>query len=152
MRSTITKVNIEHLEKVIKKFLRNVFTLTIVSMATVELMIGYSNNVKHMNSQKKWNLFPFGNTDLKQVLMKRRSTYINIRTSQLQSQITAYMKLYLFTFFFIITIITILIIYLIIHFFSYVYFYSMYLLYGIYILYKLMSISCILFYCLSFFP
>ena len=51
--------------KVIKKFLRNVFTLTIVSMATVELMIGYLNNVKHMNSQKKWNLFPFGNTDFK---------------------------------------------------------------------------------------
>ena len=63
--SAIIKVNIEHLEKVIKKFLRNVFTLTIVSMATVELMIGYLNNVKHMNSQKKWNLFPFGNTDFK---------------------------------------------------------------------------------------
>ena len=38
--STITKVNIEHLDKVTKKFLRNVFTFTIVSMATVELMIG----------------------------------------------------------------------------------------------------------------
>ena len=51
--STITTVNIEHLENVIKKFLRNVFTLTIVSMATVELMIGilwFLNNVKHMSS------------------------------------------------------------------------------------------------------
>ena len=38
--STITKVNIEHLEKVARKFLRNVFTLAIVSVATVELMIG----------------------------------------------------------------------------------------------------------------
>ena len=38
--STITKLSIEHLEKVTKKFLRNVFTLTIVLMATVELMIG----------------------------------------------------------------------------------------------------------------
>ena len=38
--STITKVNIEHLEKVTKRFLRNVFLLTIVLMATVELMIG----------------------------------------------------------------------------------------------------------------
>ena len=33
-------VNIEHLEKVTKRFLRNVFLLTIVLMATVELMIG----------------------------------------------------------------------------------------------------------------
>ena len=33
-------VNIEHLEKVTKRFLRNVFMLTIVLMATVELMIG----------------------------------------------------------------------------------------------------------------
>ena len=38
--STITKVNIEHLEQVTKKFLSSVFTLTIASMATVELMIG----------------------------------------------------------------------------------------------------------------
>ena len=40
--STLIKVNIEHLEMVSKKFLRNVFTLTIVSMATAELklMIG----------------------------------------------------------------------------------------------------------------
>ena len=30
----------EHLERVTKKFLRNVFALTIVSMATVELIIG----------------------------------------------------------------------------------------------------------------
>ena len=36
---TITKVNIAYSEKVTKRFLRNVFTLTIVSMATVELMI-----------------------------------------------------------------------------------------------------------------
>ena len=33
--STITKVNTEHLEKVTKTFLRNVFLLTFVSMATV---------------------------------------------------------------------------------------------------------------------
>ena len=33
-------VNIEHLEKVTKRFLRNFFLLTIVLMATVELMIG----------------------------------------------------------------------------------------------------------------
>ena len=38
--STILKVNIEHSERVTEKFLRNVFTLTIVPMATVELMIG----------------------------------------------------------------------------------------------------------------
>ena len=37
--STIAKVNIEHSGKVTKKFLRNVFTLTFVSMATLELMI-----------------------------------------------------------------------------------------------------------------
>ena len=51
--STITKVNIEHSEKVTKKFLRSVFTFTIVTMATVELMIGilsFLDNVKHMNS------------------------------------------------------------------------------------------------------
>ena len=35
-----TKVNIEHLEKVAKKFHRKVFTLTFVTMTTVELMIG----------------------------------------------------------------------------------------------------------------
>ena len=38
--STILKVNIEHSETVAEKFLRNVFTLTFVPMATVELMIG----------------------------------------------------------------------------------------------------------------
>ena len=38
--STTLKVNIEHSERVTEKFLRNVFTLTIVPMATVELMIG----------------------------------------------------------------------------------------------------------------
>ena len=38
--STITKVTVQHLEKVTKRFLRNVFMLTIVLMATVELMIG----------------------------------------------------------------------------------------------------------------
>ena len=38
--STITKVTIQHIEKVTKRFLRNVFMLTIVLMATVELMIG----------------------------------------------------------------------------------------------------------------
>ena len=38
--STITKVNIEYSEKVTKNFLRNIFMLTIVLMATVELMIG----------------------------------------------------------------------------------------------------------------
>ena len=38
--STITKVNIEHLEKVAKTFLRNVFTRSIVSINTVELIIG----------------------------------------------------------------------------------------------------------------
>ena len=51
--SAITKVNIEHSEKVTKKFFRNVFTLTIVSMVTEELMIGilcFLNNVKHMSS------------------------------------------------------------------------------------------------------
>ena len=51
--STITKVNIEHSGKVTKKFLRSVFTLTIVAMATAELMIGilcFLNNVKNMNS------------------------------------------------------------------------------------------------------
>ena len=51
--STITKVNIEHSEKVTKMFLRNVFTLTIVSMVTLELMIGnlsFLNNVKHVSS------------------------------------------------------------------------------------------------------
>ena len=37
--STITKVNIGHLEKVTKKFLRNFFPLTIVLVATVELTI-----------------------------------------------------------------------------------------------------------------
>ena len=50
--STITKVNIEHSEKVTKKFLKKVFTLTIGSMAIVELMIGilwFLNNVKHMS-------------------------------------------------------------------------------------------------------
>ena len=36
--SIIIKVNIEHSEKV-NKFLRNILTLTIASMATVELMI-----------------------------------------------------------------------------------------------------------------
>ena len=36
---TIAKVNIEHSRKVTKKFPRNAFTLTIVSMAIVELMI-----------------------------------------------------------------------------------------------------------------
>ena len=49
----ITKVNIEHLEKVIKKFIRNFFTLSIISMATVEFMIGvlwFLDNVKHMSS------------------------------------------------------------------------------------------------------
>ena len=37
---TIIKVNIERLERVIGKFLRNYFTLTIVSMAIVALKIG----------------------------------------------------------------------------------------------------------------
>ena len=36
------KVNTERLEKVIKKFLRNYFTLTIVLMAIVALKIGIS--------------------------------------------------------------------------------------------------------------
>ena len=36
----IIKVNIEHLEMVVGKFLRNHFTLTIVSMAIVELKFG----------------------------------------------------------------------------------------------------------------
>ena len=40
-RSTITKVNIEHSEKITKKILRNVFTLAIVSIATGELMTGF---------------------------------------------------------------------------------------------------------------
>ena len=36
----IIKVNIEHLEKVIEKFLSNYFTLTIVLMAIAGLKIG----------------------------------------------------------------------------------------------------------------
>ena len=58
--STITTANIEHSEKVTVKF------LTVVSMATVELMIEslcFLNNVKHINSWKKEN--PSGNTELK---------------------------------------------------------------------------------------
>ena len=53
-------------EKVTQKFLRNGFTLSIVSMATEELMIGilwFLNNVKHMSSLKKKKTF--GNTGLK---------------------------------------------------------------------------------------
>ena len=38
--STIAKVKIAHSEKVTKKFFRNVFMLTFVSMTIVELMIG----------------------------------------------------------------------------------------------------------------
>ena len=38
--STIAKVKIEHSEKVTKKFFKNVFMFTFVSMARVELMIG----------------------------------------------------------------------------------------------------------------
>ena len=41
----IIKVNIERLERVIAKFLRNYFTLAIVSMAIVAL-----KNAKHMRS------------------------------------------------------------------------------------------------------
>ena len=37
---TIINVNIEHLESATRQFLRNVFMLTVVKMATVELMIG----------------------------------------------------------------------------------------------------------------
>ena len=50
---TIIKVKIKHSGRVTKKFFRSVFTLTIVSMATVELVIGilsFLNNVKHMDS------------------------------------------------------------------------------------------------------
>ena len=57
---TITKVNTEHSEKVTKKFFRNVFTLTIASIATVEVMIRilcFLNNVKHMSSLKKGKPF-----------------------------------------------------------------------------------------------
>ena len=64
--STIAKVKIAHSEKVTKKFFKNVFMLTFVSMARVELMIGilwFLNNVKHMRSWKKEK--PFGNTGLK---------------------------------------------------------------------------------------
>ena len=56
----------EHSEKITKKFLRNVFTFTVVSIATVEFMIGilcFLNNLKHMNSGEKEK--PFGNTNLK---------------------------------------------------------------------------------------
>ena len=38
--SSIIKVHIEHLERLTEKFLRKVFRLTIVLMATVEMMIG----------------------------------------------------------------------------------------------------------------
>ena len=36
----LNRVNIEHSERVTKKLLRNVFMLTVVLMATVQLMIG----------------------------------------------------------------------------------------------------------------
>ena len=65
---TITTVNIEHLEKVTKKFLRNAFTLTIVSMATLELMI------RILWLWTMWNTWA-----VKRKRVKRRSTYINIR-------------------------------------------------------------------------
>ena len=38
--STVAKVNTEHSGKVTKRFLKNAFTLTLVSIATVEMMIG----------------------------------------------------------------------------------------------------------------
>ena len=37
---TTTEINLEHSEKVTKKFFRNILTLTIVLMATVKFMIG----------------------------------------------------------------------------------------------------------------
>ena len=49
----IIKVNIEHLEKVIGKFLRNYFTLTIVLMAIAAVKIGilsFLSNVKHIHN------------------------------------------------------------------------------------------------------
>ena len=49
----IIKVNIEHLEKVIGKFLRNYFTLTIVLMAIAALKIGilkFLSSAKHMHN------------------------------------------------------------------------------------------------------
>ena len=49
----IVKVNIERLEKVIGKFLRNYFTLTIVLMAIAALKIGslqFLSNAKHMHN------------------------------------------------------------------------------------------------------
>ena len=67
--STVTKVNTEHSEKVTKRFLRNVFILTIVSVATVELMIGifwFLNNVNYLSSWK--NKKTFGNPGSKPLI------------------------------------------------------------------------------------
>ena len=47
----IIKVNIEGLERIIEKFLKNYFTVTIILMATAVLKIGifyFLSNAKHM--------------------------------------------------------------------------------------------------------
>ena len=70
----IIKVNIDSLERVIAKFLKNYFTLTIVLMATAALKIGFLyfvNNVKHMHNWRKEKRF--GNIDLN--LLPHRSKW-----------------------------------------------------------------------------
>ena len=60
------EANIELQERLIEKFLRNVFALTIALIATVKLKIGilwFFNNVKSMSNWKKHKTF--GNIDLK---------------------------------------------------------------------------------------
>ena len=82
--------------------------------------------------------------------MKSSSTYINIRTYLSYSLRLELIWNYTFLPFLYHYHQCIVFIYSVIHLFSYVYFYSMYLFYDLYILHKLMSISCISFYFLSF--
>ena len=141
--STVTKVNREHSEKVTKRFLKNVLTLTLVSMATVELMIGifWFLNMWHMSSWK--NKKTFGNTGSKpfiqKVLMKKRSTYIDTRTYLSYS--LRFHLISKYTFFIIITIIAF---YLFIQLFVRLSIFWPF--------HKLMSVSCICFYFTSFLP
>ena len=72
--TVIRKVNIEYLERVIKKFIRNFFTHTIVLTATVELMIAILlllSNVEHTCYWK--NKETFG-------IIEKSNTYINVAT------------------------------------------------------------------------